>query len=83
MMATVLFVDDEPAIREMLRRVLKLAGHTALEASSAAQARDLLAEHTADLALVDIMMPGENGFSLGRSGARPAHGCRGLYPEAL
>ncbi len=64
MMATVLFVDDEPAIREMLRRVLKLAGHTALEASGAAQARDLLAEHTADLALVDIMMPGENGFSL-------------------
>ena len=64
MMAAVLFVDDEPSIREMLRRVLKLAGHTVLEASDAAQARELLSERTVDLALLDIMMPGEDGFSL-------------------
>ena len=63
-MAAILFVDDEPSIRDLLRMVLKLAGHHVLEASDAAQARDQLAEHTADLALVDIMMPGENGFSL-------------------
>ncbi len=65
-MAAILFVDDEPAIRDMLRMVLKLAGHTVLEASNAMRARELLSERTPDLALVDIMMPGENGFSLAR-----------------
>ena len=65
-MAAILFVDDEPAIRDMLRMVLKLAGHTVLEASNAMRARELLSERTPDHALVDIMMPGENGFSLAR-----------------
>ncbi len=63
-MAAILFVDDEPAIRDMLRMVLKLAGHSVLEASNAVQARERLSERAPDLALVDIMMPGENGFSL-------------------
>lgn len=63
-MAAILFVDDEPAIRDMLRMVLKRAGHSLLEASDAAQARKVLAESTADLALVDVMMPDEDGFSL-------------------
>ena len=65
-MAAILFVDDEPAIRGMLRMVLKLAGHTLLEASGAAQARERMADRTPDLALVDIMMPGEDGFSLAK-----------------
>ena len=65
-MAAILFVDDEPAIRDMLRMVLKRAGHSLLEASDAGRARELLAEGAADLALVDIMMPGEDGFSLAR-----------------
>ena len=65
-MATVLFVDDEPAIRDMLRMVLKLAGHNGIEAHDAAQARLKIARETPDLALVDIMMPGEDGFSLAR-----------------
>lgn len=65
-MAAILFVDDEPSIRDMLRMVLKLAGHTLLEASDAAQARERMADRTPDLALVDIMMPGEDGFSLAK-----------------
>ena len=65
-MAAILFVDDEPAIRDMLRMVLKLAGHTVLEASNALQARQRLSERAPDLALVDIMMPGENGFSFAK-----------------
>ncbi len=65
-MAAILYVDDEPAIREMLGAVLKLAGHVPLEASDAESARSVLRERGADLALVDIMMPGEDGFSLAR-----------------
>ena len=65
-MATILFVDDEPAIRDMLRMVLKLAGHNGIEAHDAAQARLKIARESPDVALVDIMMPGEDGFSLAR-----------------
>lgn len=65
-MANILFVDDESAIRDMLKTVLKLAGHRPLEAADADQARQILQEQGADLALVDIMMPGEDGFSLAR-----------------
>ena len=65
-MAAILFVDDEPAIRDMLGTVLKLAGHLPLDAADAEEARSVLRSHGADLALVDIMMPGEAGFSLAR-----------------
>ena len=65
-MANILFVDDESAIRDMLKTVLKLAGHSPLEAADADQARQVLQAQGADLALVDIMMPGEDGFSLAR-----------------
>ena len=65
-MAAILFVDDEPAIRDMLGTVLKLAGHLPLDAADAEEARSVLRSHGADLALVDIMMPGEDGFSLAR-----------------
>ena len=65
-MANILFVDDESAIRDMLKTVLKLAGHSPLEAADADQARQILQGQRVDLALVDIMMPGEDGFSLAR-----------------
>lgn len=65
-MASVLFVDDEPAIRDMLKTVLKLSGYQPLEAAGAEEARQVIASGKPDLALVDIMMPGEDGFSLAR-----------------
>ena len=65
-MAAILFVDDEPAIRDMLKSVLKLSGHLPLEASGADQAREIVQTQKPDIALVDIMMPGENGFSLAK-----------------
>lgn len=63
-MASILFADDERAIRDMTRRHLALAGHTCHLAESAAQARALLASQRIDAALLDVMMPGEDGFSL-------------------
>lgn len=65
-MAAILFVDDEPSIREMLKKVLKLSGHLPLEASGAEAAREIMQTQKPDLALVDIMMPGEDGFSLAK-----------------
>jgi DNA-binding response OmpR family regulator len=63
-MACILFADDEVSIRDMLGRHLRLAGHTCLTAQDGAEARKLLEEYAIDVALLDIMMPGEDGFSL-------------------
>jgi DNA-binding response OmpR family regulator len=65
-MAAILLVDDEPAIRDMLKSVLKLSGHLPLEASGAGQTREIMQTQKPDIALVDIMMPGEDGFSLAK-----------------
>ena len=64
-MANILIAEDEAAIRQVLSMHLELVGHTCMEAEDTAQARRLLALQRADLALLDVMLPGEDGFSLG------------------
>lgn len=63
-MALVLVVDDDLSIREMLRTHIMLAGHVCLLAEDGQKARNLLDENQIDIVLLDIMMPGEDGFSL-------------------
>lgn len=63
-MASILFADDELSIRDMLARHLKMAGHTCYTAKDGAEARTILARNEIDIALLDIMMPGEDGFQL-------------------
>ena len=65
-MSTLLIVENEASIRRITGMHLSLVGHTVLQAEDAAQARAILTDHTPDLALLDIMMPGEDGFSLGK-----------------
>ena len=62
----ILLVDDEPTLREPLAEYLSGQGFDVTEADTAAQARSRLQEMAFDLALVDIMMPGEDGLSLTR-----------------
>ena len=64
--AHVLLVDDEPTLREPLAEYLTGQGFRVSEAQSAAAARTLLLAEHPDIALVDIMMPGEDGLSLTR-----------------
>lgn len=66
-MADIMIVEDEAAIRQVLSMHLHLVGHGVREAENAAKARALMAEKAPDLALLDIMLPGEDGFSLGMS----------------
>lgn len=62
----VLVVDDDPRLRSLLQRFLMAEGYHVSSAGDAAAARDLLARLTFDLLVVDVMMPGEDGFSLVR-----------------
>ena len=64
--ATLLIVDDEPDVREVLEEYFVAHGYAAIGAESAAAARTAAAQHTIDLALIDIHMPGEDGLSLAR-----------------
>ena len=63
---SILLVDDERSLREPLAEYLTRQGFVVREADSAAQARTLIAQELPDLALLDIMMPGEDGLSLCR-----------------
>jgi DNA-binding response OmpR family regulator len=64
--ATILIVDDEPDVREVLEEYLVAHGYAVVGAESASAAKALVAQHAIDLALVDIHMPGEDGLSLAR-----------------
>jgi len=61
---SVLVVDDEPPLRRVLRSSLRNSGFLVEEARSADEALELIAKRQFDLALIDINMPGANGFEL-------------------
>ena len=65
-MARLLIVEDDEAIRQVLEMHLSLVGYDVALAEDAAAARTLLSQGKPDLALLDVMMPGEDGFSLGQ-----------------
>jgi two-component system phosphate regulon response regulator OmpR len=64
--STILIVDDEPDVREVLEEYFGSHGYMTIAAESAGAARSIAAERAFDLALVDIHMPGEDGLSLAR-----------------
>jgi two-component system phosphate regulon response regulator OmpR len=61
-----LIVDDDDRIRELLKEYLARAGFRVTAASGGAPARKLIESLSFDLAVLDVMMPGEDGFSLTR-----------------
>lgn len=63
---TVLVIDDDPAIVELLRDFLVANGFRALEATSGQQALDLVEREPVDCLIMDVMMPGMSGFDLCR-----------------
>jgi DNA-binding response OmpR family regulator len=65
-MATVLVVDDEPIVREVVVRYLAREGYATLEAGDGDAARDLLERQSPDLVVLDVMLPGVDGLELCR-----------------
>ena len=62
----ILVVDDDDRLRQLLRKYLSDNGYLVTTAASAAEARAKLAVVEADLMVLDVMMPGEDGLSLTR-----------------
>ncbi len=64
--ATLIVVDDDPEIRDLLADYLGRNGYRALVAEDAVALRALLATETPDLLIVDLMLPGDDGFEICR-----------------
>jgi len=60
--ARVLIADDDDAIRMLVSESLQLAGFDVLEAENGSVAVELFAQHRPDVVLLDVMMPGMDGF---------------------
>jgi DNA-binding response OmpR family regulator len=65
-MKTVLVVDDEPIVREVVVRYLEREGYRTLEAGDGDSARDAIETAGADLVVLDVMLPGTDGLELCR-----------------
>lgn len=61
-MPNILVIDDEPDIRNALRRLLEARGFGVVEAGSAAEAAERAANGNIDAVLCDIVMPGGSGL---------------------
>jgi DNA-binding response OmpR family regulator len=64
--ATVLVVDDEPIVREVVVRYLSREGHRTLEAADGKAARAAIETSEPDLVVLDVMLPGTDGLELCR-----------------
>jgi two-component system, cell cycle response regulator DivK len=62
----ILVVEDNPANMMLVVAVLQRAGYRSAQATSAEEARRVIATDSPDLILMDIQLPGEDGLSLTR-----------------
>lgn len=64
--AMLLIVDDEPLVRKLLKMLLEDQGYRTLTASSGEEALAIVEQQPPDLILLDIMMPGMDGYEVAR-----------------
>jgi DNA-binding response OmpR family regulator len=63
---TVLVVDDEPIVRDVVVRYLEREGYRTLESADGHVARELIERERPDLVVLDVMLPGTDGLALCR-----------------
>ena len=66
MTETVMVVEDDHAVRSLVRMLLEDDGLTVVEAATGSDAIDVFARHPVDLVLLDLRLPGMNGFDVCR-----------------
>jgi CheY-like chemotaxis protein len=62
----VLLIEDDTDARQMLRLMLEIAGHTVYDAADGARGLELLEAEHPDIAIIDIGLPGLNGYEVAR-----------------
>ncbi len=65
-MSTILVVDDEPVVRDVVIRYLRRDGHETREAATGDEARQILEAESPELVVLDVMLPGTDGLELCR-----------------
>ena len=68
----VLIIEDEDPLRMALSDALRAEGYSTMEAADGNQGYELASSQNPDLILLDLMLPGRNGFSV-LKGVRRAH----------
>lgn len=63
-MSTILVIDDQQAMRQLLRSVLESAGHQVMEASNGRMGLAVYSDQPTDLMITDIAMPEMNGLEM-------------------
>jgi CheY-like chemotaxis protein len=76
---TVLFVDDDPEIREIVVDVLSLKGFRVLTAESGFGGLRILTQEDVDVLFCDIVMPGMNGIDLAKKARRLRPGLKIIF----
>ena len=78
---TILLVEDDRLLRELTRDLLQASGYIVLEASSGADALEVIRRHegTIDLLLIDVVLPGMNGRELAARVGQALPGVKVLY----
>ena len=63
-MTTILVIEDEEPIRELIKLNLQMAGYAAEEAKDGIEGLNFIKNHTVDLVLLDVMLPKMDGYEL-------------------
>lgn len=63
-MANILIVEDDLAIRELIRRNLQMVGHTCRMVAEGDKVIDVIEQEYFDLVILDVMLPGASGFEV-------------------
>jgi len=65
-MTQILLIDDDPSLHRLLGQYLEESGYEVLHAGGADEGLRAMYEHRPDLVLLDVMMPGMDGWEVGR-----------------
>jgi DNA-binding response OmpR family regulator len=63
---TIVFIEDEEDVRKAIKYLLEAEGYTCLEATNGPEGIAILSKNPSDLLLLDVMMPGMDGFEVCR-----------------